>query len=128
MTAAFVALMISLAAIGVWLAALVRILVDVHAGKEQRRHVLVMPLVGILAAVGTSASAIGFGIQTGEIHLAFNSVALSVVASMGRGALLMGGLLVLIYYREPGTTKAGPSATVRTRPKPITKTTTKKRS
>ena len=92
------ALVISVIAATIWLVLLVRMVLAMKRGRERRPYILAMPMVGLLASIGTLASAIGFGIQTGVLDFQISSDALSLVASMGRGALLMGGVVALGYY------------------------------
>jgi hypothetical protein len=92
------ALSISALAATIWLVLLVRMVWAMKHGRERRPYILAMPMVGLLASIGTFASAVGFAIQTGVIDLHISQEALSLVASMGRGALLMGGVIALGYY------------------------------
>ena len=92
------ALAISALAATIWLVLLVRMVWAMKHGQERRPYILAMPMVGLLASVGTLASAIGFGIQAGVLDIQFSSQALTLLASMGRGALLMGGVIAFGYY------------------------------
>jgi len=96
------ALVISLASSVVWFLLLIMILRSFKQHIERRPYILSMPLVGLIASVGTLASAIGFAEQIGVIDFALAPEVLTIIASMGRGALLMGGALALAYY-TPGT-------------------------
>ena len=92
------ALASSAIAVTIWLVLLVRMVLAMKRGRERRPYILAMPMVGLLASIGTLASAIGIGIQTGVLEVDISREALTLVASMGRGALLMGGVVALTYY------------------------------
>jgi len=92
------ALAVSVIAATIWVVLLVRMVLAMKLGRERRPYILAMPMVGLLASIGTLASAIGFGIQTGVLEVDISGEALTLVASMGRGALLMGGVVALGYY------------------------------
>jgi hypothetical protein len=68
---------------------------------EHRPYIMAMPAVGFVASLGTLASAIGFGISSGTFEFFVSQQALTLMASMGRGALLMGGVIALAYYHPP---------------------------
>jgi hypothetical protein len=75
----------------------------VHA--EHRLTWLTMASGAFLASVGTLASAIGFAVQRGILPADVVSPDVwSFIASVGRGALLMAGLIVLTHYRPPERT------------------------
>jgi hypothetical protein len=99
------ALAISALASIIWVVLLVRMVWAMKHGRERRPYILAMPMVGLLASFGTLASAIGFGLQTGMIDIQIEPQALSLVASMGRGALLMGGVIAFAYYRPHNVEK-----------------------
>lgn len=65
---------------------------------EHRPMWLAMPITGVLVSIGTFASAIGFGISSGVLDFQINFAVLSLIASMGRGALLMAGIIAAAYY------------------------------
>lgn len=94
-------LLISGVASILWLILLERVVALLGAHVERRPFILAMPIVGLLASVGSLASAVGFGMQTGILDISISPTVLSVVASMGRGALLMGGVIALFYYHPP---------------------------
>ena len=93
------AISISVASIATWCVLLFRILRSLARRHEDRVFVMAMPIVGLLASVGTLASAIGFGVASGALDLAIPTEALTLIASMGRGGLLMGGVIALAFYR-----------------------------
>ena len=55
----------------------------------------------LLASIGTLASSIGYGMQQGVIVLDIPQPWFSLIASMGRGALLAAGAIVLTHTRLP---------------------------
>ena len=92
------AVVVSLAAVVAWMVLTVKIVWSFHDHVERRPYILSMPAVGLLASVGTLASALGFALQRHLIDIPIHGEVLSVIASMGRGALLMGGVIALVYY------------------------------
>lgn len=88
---------VSIAAVVIWSYLLLRS--AAKYGHEQRRLWFAMPVGGLIASVGTLASAwAGYA----SVHgIVFDPVAISFIASMGRGALLMGGIVAIFYY-QPG--------------------------
>lgn len=93
-------IVIAAAAVVLWAVLLIAMLRREVRHEERRPMMLTMPVVGLIASVGALASAIA-----GEALLAGREVeyleALTVIASMGRGALLMGGITALIYLGHP---------------------------
>jgi hypothetical protein len=53
------------------------------------------------ASLGTLSSAIGFAVQRGALPELMPQDVWSFLASVGRGAILMGGLIILTHYRPP---------------------------
>jgi hypothetical protein len=100
------AVVVSLAISGLaciaWGLVLARIGGAIIVRAERRRVMLVMPMVGLLAAIGTFASALGIALSTGLLDLGIARETLNLVASMGRGALLMGGIIAALFYRPNG--------------------------
>mgnify|MGYP001295945157 CR=1 FL=1 len=92
------AVLISAAAVAVWVVLTVKILMSFGAHAERRPYILSMPAVGLLASIGTLASALGLALQRHLITLPISAQTLTIIASMGRGALLMGGVIALVYY------------------------------
>lgn len=91
----------ALAVLG-WGVVLIRALRARTRGVEHRGTAwLVMPLGALLAALGSMSSALGGAVITQTISLDVSVEALSVVASMGRGALAASALIVLASYRPP---------------------------
>ena len=94
------AIMTGLGSTVAWGLVLVREFWAVRHGVERRGSSwLIMPISAFLVSIGTLASAIGFAIVRGVIQLDIDVDTLSVISSMGRGALLMAGLIVLTSYR-----------------------------
>ena len=104
-TSVWTAIMVSSVAVLIWIALLIRMAKSFGCHSERRPFMMAMPVVGLVAAVGTLASGIGFGISSGVIDLDIPKTTLTLVASMGRGALLMGGAIALAYY-HPAESKA----------------------
>ena len=96
-----VALAIGSAASLVWGAVLYRSIRAWRAGSEHRASYVLMAGTAFIASLGTLASSIGFAIQRGVIPEFVPADAMSFLASVGRGALLMGGLIILTHYRPP---------------------------
>lgn len=99
MTAGWFAILISGLSVLAWAALLVKSFGGFQRHVIRRPMWLAMPIVGLLASVGTLASAIGFAYQTGLLSGEINQELFSLVASMGRGALLMGAVISLGYFR-----------------------------
>lgn len=106
----------SIVALVVWTAVVIRIYWCSNKTHTERRFsTTVMPLVGWVATLGTLASAIGFAQSAGVYDFGLDRGTLTFIASMGRGALLMGGIMVLVYYspkpRKPrGAKQDAPAA------------------
>ena len=96
-----VALAIGFAAALVWALVLYRSVRAWRAGSEHRASYVLMAGVAFTASLGTLASSIGFAIQRGVIPEFVPADFMSFLASVGRGALLMGGLIILTHYRPP---------------------------
>lgn len=101
LTAVYLAMLVSAFSVGVWSVLMVRMVLTVASRREQRPFILAMPVVGLTASLGTLASAVAFW-SAMEPTVDFNGEILSLVASMGRGGLLMGGVIALAYYRPKG--------------------------
>jgi hypothetical protein len=78
----------------IWAAVMLRSLVVWWKGRRMCFDLL-MPVTAFIAALGMLASATGSALTRGAIDLEISRDALSLVASMGRGALLMAGLIVI---------------------------------
>jgi hypothetical protein len=103
--AAALSIATALGAVVVWGIELVRSLNAYRTGKEERCHAwLIMPLAAFVTALGMSASALAFSASRG-FNLSLDPVALSLIASMGRGALFVSGLIILTHYRPGGEHK-----------------------
>jgi hypothetical protein len=96
-----VAIITGAAAVVVWGIVLVRALRAAAHHVEHRAVWPVMAITAFVASVGTLASAIGFAAQRGLIEYPIPADWLSAIASIGRGALLMAGIIVLTHYRPP---------------------------
>lgn len=94
---ALMALLLSGIAVFLW-----SVLVGRCFVRRQWRLVnLVMYIVGLLASVGSFASAWGFAMSLDGLSSFpdLDPIVVTMVASIGRGALLMGGLILLILGR-----------------------------
>ncbi len=95
----WLAIITSLGAITVWGVLFVRT-VRHRKHKERRRewHAMwtTLVLVGLLASLALLATADRLAQQQGYVITILPAEALTFIASVGRGALLMGGLLVLL--------------------------------
>ena len=94
-----IALLSGVLAALVWVIVLVRVLVALCQGRERRATWLVMAVFATLASIGASASALAM--SRGLIGVQVDPVLLSFIASVGRGALIAAGVIVLTTYR-PG--------------------------
>lgn len=88
----FIAIGLSVVAVIVWGILCLRSI------RDRRHAAKVMAITGLFASIGTLASALGFAIQRGVLTVQIDPDAISLVASMGRGALLMGGIIALVYF------------------------------
>lgn len=91
-------LTVTILAIVVWTALLTLMVIRVREGKEHRTLALAMPITGALASVGSLASVTGLLLL---IHDIVDSppILLATLAAAGRGALLMGAIVALGYYK-----------------------------
>jgi hypothetical protein len=96
-----IALGTGLTAIMAWLLLLIRMAVAYLRREERRSYIMMMPVVGFLASLGGFASALGFALGSGW-SIPIERDTITQIASMGRGALFMGGLLALGFYRPNG--------------------------
>lgn len=96
-----VALTTGFGSVLVWSGVLVRSVRAYRARVEHRALWLAMPVSALIVSVGTLSSAIGYAIQRGVIVLDIDPNVLSLVASMGRGALFMAGLIAAAAYAPP---------------------------
>lgn len=85
-----VAIVVSLVAVAAWAA----VLIAQARADDERRTSLMMPVTALIASLGTLASALGFAQQTGTLTLNIDPQILTLVASMGRGALAAAGIIV----------------------------------
>jgi hypothetical protein len=89
------AVVIALAALAVWLLVLLRALLCRECRPEAKSAFLVMAVTGLVASIGTTASGIGFAMRNGILAVPIDPTTLSLIASMGRGALFAAGLIIL---------------------------------
>ena len=82
----------------VWFVVVLRVLEAIARRKEHRTTYIGLIIMGLLVALGTLASALGSAMVRGEIVLDIDRDTISLIASMGRGALLMAGVIVLTTY------------------------------
>lgn len=92
-------------AVGIWSIVFIRTMRDWRHQDERRAQWVMMAGTALLASIGTLSSSIGFGIQAGVLDVNLSQPALSFVASLGRGALVMAGLIVLTHGRRPKAAK-----------------------
>lgn len=98
--APYIALISGFFAVAAWTLLLARSVWAYRMAAERRWAWLVMPLVGLLASLGTLAAAFGFAASRGIIGpLWLDPTTLSFISSIGRGALAAGGLIALLMYR-----------------------------
>ena len=97
---AFVGVVISALAVLAWTFLLIRT-VAIY-GLEKRKLWLAMPIAGLIASVGTLASA--WGPFAATHALAVDVRVLQLVSGMGRGALLIAALAAWAMY-HPGRSK-----------------------
>lgn len=88
-----------------WFAFMVRVVYALARRQERRAQILVMPIVGVLAAVGLFAGAASLASIVGYWQIVISSNDLTVIANMGRGGLLMGGIIAAVYYRPESKAK-----------------------
>jgi hypothetical protein len=100
MSAAWFAIAVSVLSVAAWLWLLIRSFKGYQRHVERRPMWLAMPIVGVIASFGTLASALGYWAAL-EPSVELPSDVLTLVASMGRGALLMAAIVSLAYYRRP---------------------------
>ena len=96
---AAIALATGAAALGVWSA--VCIVAFAMRRHEKRRTQAAFVAMAWTASLGMLASAVGSAEIRGLLDLGIPADALSFVASFGRGALLAGGVVFIIRWREP---------------------------
>lgn len=97
MTASQLAIIISLLAIASWIA----VGWQTWRYRAQVVHSAVWQVscvAGLMASIGSLASALAFASARGEIPVQLDPIALSFVASMGRGALIMGAVIAFSYF------------------------------
>jgi hypothetical protein len=98
------ALTTSALAVAVWGVVFVRSVRAYVTHIEHRLVWMTMAIGASLASIGTLSSAIGFSIQRGFLPEFLPMDVWAFIASVGRGALLMAGLIVLTHYRPPKRT------------------------
>jgi hypothetical protein len=99
----YLGLLSGTAAVAIWSVVFVRIIRDWKHQDERRLGWVMMAGTALLASVGTLASSIGYGMQQGVIYLDVPQPMFSFIASVGRGALIMAGLIVLTHARPRRT-------------------------
>lgn len=97
MTGPYTAIIISALASLIWIALLVRTVRSRYRDQERRVISLVMPIVGLMASLGTLSSAFAYLVAVSP-DIEIGPEGLTLVASMGRGALLMGGIMAFALY------------------------------
>lgn len=99
--AVYLGLATGAAAVTIWTVVFVRSLRDWRHHDERRVTWVMMAGTALLASIGTLASSIGYGMQQGVLFLDVPQPLFSFIASVGRGALIMAGLIVLTHARPP---------------------------
>lgn len=82
-------------AVAVWAIYLGKTIHRTFAALDERRSFVAMGVVGLTAAVGALASAVYFAAKRNGFTVDEN--VLLLLGSMGRGALVMGGVIVLLH-------------------------------
>lgn len=103
--AVYLGLATGTSAVVIWTVVFARSVIDWERKDERRVTWLLMAGTALLASIGTLASSIGLGMQIGVIHLAINQQVFSFIANVGRGALVMAGIIVLTHSRPPKVRK-----------------------
>ena len=85
----------------IWTVVFGRSLRALGEGTEHRKQFVLMAATAWLASIGALSSSLGYATQLGLIGWSVPLDAMTFVASVGRGALFMGGLIVLTHYRPP---------------------------
>ena len=88
-------LIAGIAAVAIWATYLLKTAHSMYASLDERRSFLAMGVVGLTAAVGALASAVYFAAKRNGFTVDEN--VLLLLGSMGRGALVMGGVIVLLH-------------------------------
>jgi hypothetical protein len=103
--AVYLGLATGAAAVCIWTVVFIRTLRDWRVNVERRATWVLMAGTALLASIGTLSSAIGYGMQQGVIWLDIPQPLFSFIASVGRGALLAAGAIVLTHARPPKVPK-----------------------
>lgn len=85
----------------IWSVVFVRSLREWRHHQERRATWVLMAGTALLASIGALSSSIGYGMQQGVLEVAVPQPVFSFVASVGRGALLAAGFIVLTHARPP---------------------------
>jgi hypothetical protein len=83
-----------LGALVMWVIVLIQALNRRRAGVERRATWVVMPATAIVVSIGTLASAVAMG--QGMLDFVIEGPILTLLASVGRGALFTAAVLVLL--------------------------------
>jgi len=95
MTGPYFALFVSVLSILAWTGLLARTLLALRKRRERRVSALIMPAVGLMASIGTLSSGLAYwAAMSPEFDI--SGEPLTLIASMGRGALLMGGIMAFV--------------------------------
>ena len=95
--AVYIGLAVGAMAVCLWAIVFGRTLLDFRHGDERRVSWVLMSGTALMAAIGALSSSIGYGMQTGVIVLDLPQPMFSFIASVGRGALLAAGAIVLTH-------------------------------
>ena len=94
-----IALVLSVATIAVWGYLVIVEVWGLKSRRERRRGFVWLPIVGLLSAIGMLASGLAY---YGAMHgIPFSDDLAGLISSMGRGALLAGGLIAAVLLPPP---------------------------
>jgi hypothetical protein len=91
-------LFLSMGALILWVAFGLRVLRAWTRLLEHRPVWAVLPVIGVMAALGMSAMSLYVAATHGLVTLPWEPEDLLVIASLARGGLLMGGVIAFVFY------------------------------
>ena len=97
-TVPVIALTTGFGAFFVWCLVLLRTIIAWSRGCERRTSWVLVPVTSVIVSAGMLASSLAFGISSGVVVIEIDAGVLSLIASMGRGAMLAAGAIVLAEY------------------------------
>jgi hypothetical protein len=95
-----VGLLTGITSVLLWLILFIRIMRGYRTGTERRVSWVLMSLTALLASCGALAAAIGSAQTIGTIDWNVPYYALIFVTNVGRGALIMAALLLLMHQNH----------------------------